>query len=390
MRAIPAIVESVAAPAIAQVRSIFSSLREADAQVEKADKRFEDAERTRSKYRETQARLRLELGRALIEVRKQWPKRGPNARGWGEFLEREGIADRNARNWMSLAGYVESVSESHTDDSETPQGRVPTQREVLSARKRDSDEIAPRWDPDEVIPSNTNERPDSAPVADTEEPSRTSGRGKPQWLMRSLVRDYTRNGDLVCDPLAGYGSTLLAAVSEKRRAIGSEIDPEIVTASGIGELRVGDWRLALVDAGDVDAVITDPPYSARTHAAKTTRSDGSSADGLTPTYGAWTPDDVHEFVKHWSPRCRGWMVALTDSELLAAWRDAYRSAGRYAFAPVPIVIKGMSVRISGDGPSSWCIYAMVARPRELSKWGTLPGAYVGTKERELWEVSNGG
>jgi len=79
------------------------------------------------------------------------------------------------------------------------------------------------------------------------------------------------------------------------------------------------------------------------------------------------------------------MVALTDSELIPAWTAAYREAGRYAFAPVPILIRGMSVRISGDGPSSWCVYAMVARPAtaEFVTWGTLPGAYVGTRSKAL-------
>jgi site-specific DNA-methyltransferase (adenine-specific) len=45
---------------------------------------------------------------------------------------------------------------------------------------------------------------------------------KPVWLMRSLIRDYTRPGDLVCDPCAGGSTTLLAAAMEGRRAIGAE------------------------------------------------------------------------------------------------------------------------------------------------------------------------
>jgi site-specific DNA-methyltransferase (adenine-specific) len=50
--------------------------------------------------------------------------------------------------------------------------------------------------------------------------------GKPPWLMRALVRDYSRPGDLVCDPCAGGATTLIAAALEGRRAIGAEIDPE--------------------------------------------------------------------------------------------------------------------------------------------------------------------
>lgn len=52
------------------------------------------------------------------------------------------------------------------------------------------------------------------------------GRGKPPDLMRALVRDYSRPGDLVVDPLAGWGSTLEAAVGLGRRAVGAEICAE--------------------------------------------------------------------------------------------------------------------------------------------------------------------
>ncbi len=50
--------------------------------------------------------------------------------------------------------------------------------------------------------------------------------GKPLWLMQSIIRDYTRPGDLVCDPCAGGATTLLAAAIEGRRAIGAEMDPD--------------------------------------------------------------------------------------------------------------------------------------------------------------------
>lgn len=51
------------------------------------------------------------------------------------------------------------------------------------------------------------------------------GRGKPEWLTGALVRDYSDPGDLICDPCAGWGTTLTAALSYGRRAIGSEMDP---------------------------------------------------------------------------------------------------------------------------------------------------------------------
>lgn len=156
------------------------------------------------------------------------------------------------------------------------------------------------------------------------------------------------------------------------------------------ELRLGRWQDVFSDVTEhtpVDAVICDPPYGQRTHDAptRTNRSDGSPLDeGLRPDYVAWTSDDVHEFVREWSPFCRGWMVSLTSHDLIPTWQDAYEEAGRYGFAPVPCVMRGMSVRLRGDGPSSWAVYAMVARPRndEFVNWGTLDGAYVGPRGAE--------
>jgi len=50
--------------------------------------------------------------------------------------------------------------------------------------------------------------------------------GKPLALMEALVRDYSRPSDLVCDPCAGYGTTLAAALRQGRQAVGAEMDPE--------------------------------------------------------------------------------------------------------------------------------------------------------------------
>jgi len=49
--------------------------------------------------------------------------------------------------------------------------------------------------------------------------------GKPLDLMRAIVRDYSRPGDTVCDPTAGWGTTLRAAQETGRLWLGSEMDP---------------------------------------------------------------------------------------------------------------------------------------------------------------------
>lgn len=51
--------------------------------------------------------------------------------------------------------------------------------------------------------------------------------------------------------------------------------------------------------------------------------------------------------------------------------------GRYSFQPIPIVIRGMTVRLTGDGPSSWCVWMLANRPIGFPVDGTKDGAYVG-------------
>jgi hypothetical protein len=166
------------------------------------------------------------------------------------------------------------------------------------------------------------------------------------------------------------------------------------------DLRLGRWEDALSDVADVDAVITDTPYSERTHsghdegtdsandAAKRLKSGGRSptfefrASKLTRrpiTYKPWTEADVAKFVASWAPRTRGWIVSITDHVLAPHWESALNEAGRYVFAPLPFVAEGSRVRLAGDGPSAWTCWIVVSRPRsrEFASWGTLSGAYVG-------------
>jgi len=45
---------------------------------------------------------------------------------------------------------------------------------------------------------------------------------KPLGLMRQIVRDYSRPGDIVVDPTAGTGTTVIAAIGAGRIGIGAE------------------------------------------------------------------------------------------------------------------------------------------------------------------------
>lgn len=151
------------------------------------------------------------------------------------------------------------------------------------------------------------------------------------------------------------------------------------------ELRHGDYQTALADVCP-DAVITDPPYGAATHAGHNKgrpqiMSATGQATGRELNYASWAVDDVDDFVREWTSRTSGWIAAFTSDDLIDAYRNAYRRAGWYTFCPVGVVQK--VPRLLGDGPSSWLRYLMVARPRtrEAQRWRTLPGEYTAKLER---------
>lgn len=125
------------------------------------------------------------------------------------------------------------------------------------------------------------------------------GANKPPRLMARLIEFFTRSGELVLDPFAGVGGTLLGAAIARgpRRALGIELDPRwaaifegvvgdalrerdgegpLLTDLGSAdpggprsfdpsglELRVGDALAVLpgLEPGSVDFVATDPPYN---------------------------------------------------------------------------------------------------------------------------------
>ena len=164
------------------------------------------------------------------------------------------------------------------------------------------------------------------------------------------------------------------------------------------DLRLGAWQDVLADV-ECDALICDPPYSARTHEGHDDgagfvresrpwrRSNGKieppAAARRSITYTAWTPDNVADFIASWAPRTKGWMVCFTSHDLCPIYAEAMEAAGRYVFAPLPWFSPGSRVRLSGDGPSSWTCWIVVSRPRHApyAKWGTLPGGYVFPPEK---------
>ncbi len=225
------------------------------------------------------------------------------------------------------------------------------------------------------------------------------GANKPPRLMARLIEFFTRSGELVLDPFAGVGGTLLGAAIARgpRRAIGFELDPRWVTVyeetvaalraerdgrgpapadlgpsdpggergfdpSGL-ELRLGDARLLLprLEPESVDFVATDPPYNVQlrmtmaggrlseAHANRRTDyamiSDLSADLANLPDYPAYL-DAMGEVF--------GEIVRVLRPGRYAAVivRDAYQE-GRYLFTAADLASRAADAGLVPKGDIAW-------------------------------------
>lgn len=109
-------------------------------------------------------------------------------------------------------------------------------------------------------------------------------------LAESVIADASSPGDVVLDPFAGYGTTLVVAERLGRRAVGVELLPANVATtlartSGKATVTTGDAR-RLTDhvSGPVDLVLTSPPYMAKVSHPENPLTGYSTDDGDYPTY----------------------------------------------------------------------------------------------------------
>jgi site-specific DNA-methyltransferase (adenine-specific) len=147
---------------------------------------------------------------------------------------------------------------------------------------------------------------------------------------------------------------------------------------GRATLYLGDARTLLPSIGPVDHIITDPPYSDRTHRGHDLVAGvcRDSADRIALGYDALNADLVEILSGMFCDACDGWIVWMSDHTLAPSIERSLSSRDRYVFAPLPYFHAGRSVRLTGDGPCSWTDWIIPARTKRLSKWGTLPGGYV--------------
>ncbi|MHB1928242.1 MAG: TRM11 family SAM-dependent methyltransferase [Acidimicrobiales bacterium] len=126
-------------------------------------------------------------------------------------------------------------------------------------------------------------------------------------IAQRAIATYTKPGDLVVDPMAGIGSTLVEAVHLGRDALGVEYEESWADlaranvayarsqgATGHGEVVCGDARhvLGVVDPavrGLVALVLTSPPYGPSLHGQVTAR----PGQGIAKTHNRYSADPAN-------------------------------------------------------------------------------------------------
>jgi DNA modification methylase len=228
---------------------------------------------------------------------------------------------------------------------------------------------------------------------------RAHGANKPPRLMARLIEFFTRGGELVVDPFAGVGGTLLGAAicRTPRRALGFEIEPRWVAAyedvvrdvlleqdgrsgtlADLGNADPGGPRtfdpsgcrmvlddalrgLARLGPGSVDMIATDPPYNPQ---LRMTMAGGAAATAWAnrrTDYAMITDDPVDiansasypEYLDRMAQvlgecrrvlRDRGYAVLIV--------RDAYQE-GRYRFTGADLAARAEHVGLVPKGDLVW-------------------------------------
>jgi DNA modification methylase len=246
---------------------------------------------------------------------------------------------------------------------------------------------------------------------------RAHGANKPPRLMARLIEFFSRTGELVLDPFAGVGGTLLGAAIARgpRRAIGIELEPRWVAIyerlvdelsaerDGAGpmladlgptdpggprdfepsgcELRLGD-ALELLPAmpeASVDFVATDPPYNVQ---LRLTMAGGplAKAHANRRTDYAMVTDDPADLAnsRDYAAYLERMTTVLAELRRIlrpgryacVIVRDAYQD-GRYVFTGSDLAARAASVGLVPKGDIVWYQAGTRLRPYGYPK-GFVP------------------
>jgi len=167
------------------------------------------------------------------------------------------------------------------------------------------------------------------------------------WVeqMRPFVQHFTRPGDIVLDPFAGFGTTLLAAHLEQRPSIGIELD---ASRAALARERLArhDARDAQVHPGDVRALHAQLPACALC---------------LTnlPYFGAPPSSEANPGQLYGVPHYDAYLEQL--HEIFSAVRKAMAPGGHVIVMAQNLLLGGRAVSLAWDAAR---VLAGIFLPRE--------------------------
>lgn len=132
----------------------------------------------------------------------------------------------------------------------------------------------------------------------------------PETLAQEFIEFFTKRGGVVLDPMAGTGSTIIAAAQSGRFGFGIELNPKYAQ---IAQSQIEGYKNAKIILGDahhlpeiiekenippIDYVLTSPPYWDMLHAkGATTQRQRRTNPELDVTYSALPQDlgNIHDY-----------------------------------------------------------------------------------------------
>lgn len=129
-----------------------------------------------------------------------------------------------------------------------------------------------------------------------------------QNLAETVIAEYSLPGQVVLDPFAGFGTTLVVAERMGRHGLGIELLPDRADLirrrlNGRGDVITGDARqvAGLVDR-PVDLCLTSPPYMSRADHPENPLTGYETVDGDYQSYLAELDDVFRQVAKLLRPR----------------------------------------------------------------------------------------
>lgn len=114
---------------------------------------------------------------------------------------------------------------------------------------------------------------------------------------------------------------------------------------------------------DVDHVISDPPYGRFAHSANRNSREKDGLVGTAPIpFGQLTEEDRAAFLSFAKTRCKGWLLAFCEAEMVGPYRDALDAHGLKGRSPCVWIKPDAQPNFRGDGPgmghesivTAWC------------------------------------